>query len=160
MLVPDHYSATWQFVLPDSLRILCCCGDAGLTHVDRSTKAFGSSLSFDLSSSSQSLSSALTSSLTLSHGGLVSPYGGTGGGEGVAGGGSRLGGSVLGGREIGVGMGIYGGCRYPEMSVGQRVVRCNVLTLAKTIECAGSCLHFLLQVQCGCMYVCIRLFGF
>ena len=80
MLVPDHYSVTWQFVLPDSLRILCCCGDAGLTHVDRSTKAFGSSLSFDLSSSSQSLSSALTSSLTLSHGGLVSPYGGTGGG--------------------------------------------------------------------------------
>ena len=119
-LVLDTLSAT----LHNCLRILTCCGDAGLTHVDLSTKPIATSGTYSEVGNSASRSLPVPSLSSFS-------YGHTGAG-------------VLGDGEMsGTMTGRGGYTRTP----GLRAVRCNVLTLTKAIECAGSFLQFLLQVE-------------
>ncbi len=113
--------------LHDSLRILCCCGDSGLTHVERSTKHTGSS--------------SLTTDLV--------PFAGAGTGAGVlalAPPIAYVGGGIRGGSLLGVG-GALGGA-YPTATPPQRAVRCLSVSVLPVPLSADVCTD---QVVSSCM---------
>jgi hypothetical protein len=124
--------------LHDSLRILCCCGDLGLTHVERSTKHTGSS--------------SLTTDLI--------PFAAAGTGEGgltlapphtlaSSGGFAYGGGGIRSGSLLGVG-GALGGA-YPTATPPQRVVRFLSLLVLPVPQSADV---FTDQVVSCCLRVC------
>jgi hypothetical protein len=122
-LIVDALLAT----LHNSLRILCCCGEHGLAHIERrfDKAAAGTASSTDLvissfASPSVSLMPASTSAV------WAHPYAAA---------------SPIRGAERAPGMG------YAMVPTPQRVVKCNLMTLTKAIDVAGSFLHFLLQVE-------------
>jgi hypothetical protein len=124
--------------LHNSLRILCCCGAAGLAHIENSTQ--------DTSKKAHAAQNELIPSAMP--GGARVPAAWP---AGVAGGG---GGGVS--RAGGGGVVTIGGAAYqypasvapnmPHAHTHARVVRCNLTTLTEVLECAGFVLRFLLQV--------------
>jgi hypothetical protein len=143
-LVVDALLAT----LHNSLRILCCCGEQGLAHIEkRFTKSAGSAFSTAVPTASTDLMLAPGATLPMvtpgsSAYGAVRPVRGPEAGLGVLGRPVGLGGmGGLGGGLMKAGLG----------AAPQRVVKCNLMTLRMAIDVAGSLLHFLLQVSARLM---------
>jgi hypothetical protein len=129
--------------LHNSLRILCCCGAAGLAHIENSTQ--------DTSKKANAAQSELIASAMpgahLSASWPAGVAGVVGGGVSRAGGGGVVG--VSGPYHqypASVAPNLPHAHAHTHTHARARVVRCNLTTLTEVIECAGFVLRFLLQV--------------